>query len=93
MPELPADGGPAFPRSGYYPDNLAKLSAEQRDSVYNAPSDGMSLFQWYAGQALVGLVQSLPKNPTTSDMAKVAKASCDMAQAMIDELNVAEASY
>jgi len=48
MPKRLNDGGPAFPR-GVFPDDWNKRAGEP---VY----PGLNLRDWFAGQALVGLV-------------------------------------
>ena len=67
----PNDGGPAFPRAG--------------DQV-NLPVKGMTLRQWYAGQALAGFCAE----PYTEEVVyerSIAERSCDLADALIDELD------
>lgn len=47
------DGGPAFPRAGFHRYNRHSYTFE---SV--APTPGMSLRDWFAGQALAGIAKS-----------------------------------
>lgn len=47
----PKNGGPAFPRIRNHVDTLGFLHQE---------SDGMTLRQWYAGQALAGFCSTCP---------------------------------
>ena len=49
MPEN--DGGRAFPWRGYFTN---------RGETISEPDPGMSFLDWYAGQALIGLVASRP---------------------------------
>ena len=50
------DGGPAFPRPGYYPDDPAdRLEPAERQDHSNSPQTGLSLRDYFAGQALAGL--------------------------------------
>jgi hypothetical protein len=60
----PDDGGPAFSRTGY----------ECANGDWVAPQDGMTLRDWFAGQALAGLCASTahddaPKASTIADWA------------------------
>lgn len=47
------DGGPAFPRSDFHSDTHFTASAQ----------DGMSLRDWFAGQALSGLCAKYGRHP------------------------------
>jgi hypothetical protein len=62
------DGGPAFPRVGEGFGN----------SLYDAP--GMSLRDWFAGQALVGLVVN---DETTSVHCPLSARAYEIADAML----------
>ena len=66
------DGGPAFPR-------IANLSVEKMD--------GMTMRQWYKGQALIGLVIATenPNQPLGWSVEMVASAAGDYADAMLAE--------
>ena len=59
------DGGPAFPRS---------------DSVYNEGDEGMSLRDWFAGMAMMGINanQSMGTALTCEDTAKIAYRIADV---------------
>jgi hypothetical protein len=54
----PGDGGPAFPRSGYHPDDPEK--------------SGMSLRDYFAGQALAGLLACEKFQPFRNDGEEIA---------------------
>jgi hypothetical protein len=61
------DGGPAFPSTiQYFPDD--KNANEEQ---------GMTLRQYYAGQALAGLASYVTKGATFDDIAKDAYAIAD----------------
>lgn len=62
------DGGPAFPRS----------RAEWEDSQV-----GMTLRDWFAGQALAGIIGTLVNVSTSSDLAVVAECCYEYADAML----------
>jgi hypothetical protein len=47
------DGGPAFPRAGFWSDGGPCATDTQ-------PQGGMSLRDWFAGQALAGLLAGSP---------------------------------
>lgn len=68
------DGGQAFP---------AAAAIGPQGDVYQ-PYEGMSLYQWFAGQALAGL--STNEEMTVKDTAKIAY---DIADAMIAERELA----
>lgn len=59
------DGGPAFPRTGEGVGNPA----------YDAP--GMTLRDWFAGQALVGLIAHPKNEGHASELSLVAYAIAD----------------
>ena len=67
------DGGPAFPRP------LSKLSPEE----VSGEQDGMSLRDWFAGQALAGIAHlyDSPTAPTRDDAA--AESAYMLADAML----------
>ena len=49
------DGGPAFPRTGYAHPN-ANLEICERADLVTAPADGMTLRDYFAGQAIEGII-------------------------------------
>lgn len=67
------DGGPAFPRAA---------TPHQTSGVIHGPRDGMSLRDYFAGQALVGL----SANPVWSDASweRTAEAAYEAADAMLE---------
>lgn len=50
------DGGPAFPRTGYWPDTSTAGGEDMHACIASITEaeKGMSLRDWFAGQALVG---------------------------------------
>lgn len=68
------DGGPAFARAG------AETSIGG-----NYEQDGMSLRQWYAGQALPGLIQgyAITYGSPTNALAEICKEAVNFADEMI----------
>lgn len=53
-----ADGGPAFPRNGYFP-HLADIDGRfhtERLASITTPQPGMTLREWYAGLLLAALI-------------------------------------
>lgn len=50
-----SDGGPAFPGGLYEPQHGGSNDREPMN-------DGMSLLDWFAGQALPGIVSRIPKD-------------------------------
>jgi len=77
-PTPPPDGGPAFP----YP-RLEVSRHNDFGTYYLEPSQGMTLRQWYAGQALASIAQ----HNVLVEEAGIAKKCAAMADAMIAELN------
>lgn len=76
------NGGPAFPH-----DLFIDKEAGETKAVY-PPSEGMSLRDYFAGQAIVGMLSSKAQWFGTSDLdAKAAKTACSIADALIAELN------
>jgi hypothetical protein len=61
------DGGPAFPRSAAFSNAERTACTEQ---------DGMTLRDWFAGQALAGLTAD-PDMPTFHKCAEIAYACAD----------------
>jgi hypothetical protein len=68
------DGGPAFPK----PDTTF-------NGNYEYGPFGMSLRQWYAGQALVGMAANGPFFHSAIERGTLAKAAFEVADAMIAE--------
>jgi hypothetical protein len=68
-------GGPAFPTN-------AVLNED--GSIYQWPESGMTLRDWFAGQALMSML-SQPDKITDSTYAKAAELSYKFADAMIEE--------
>lgn len=73
------DGGPAFP----VPD-----VPERREQALSAADVGMCMREWYAGQALIGLVMvnENEDKPLGWSPASVANAAVDYADAMVKRL-------
>ncbi len=68
------DGGPAFPtHGGHHPDD---------DPRNHTLGGGMSMRDWFAGQALAGIMAGWPANERISE-ARAAKTSYLAADAMI----------
>lgn len=67
----PDDGGPAFPRTGH------QSAAKCYDTTVQ---DGMTLWDWYAGEAIRGAVANQLTNARLA-----AKIAADMADAMLRE--------
>lgn len=55
MPRID-NGGPAFPRTGFHPDTTSATGDFYRElqSTVTEPATGMTLRDWFAGQALCG---------------------------------------
>ena len=58
MAKKTSDGGPAFPRAGYYPptDGCDLDTLRERLPSVTEPEDGMSLRDYFAGQAVMGIL-------------------------------------
>jgi hypothetical protein len=69
------DGGPAFPT------NEMRFNANV-DSFVNEDCPGMTLRDWFAGKALVGMLADTETEGTAKDFAR---RSYEMADAMITE--------
>ena len=72
------DGGPAFPRPGdtwHDPDRPAATDAQE----------GMTLLDWFAGMALMGMVATKPYEHTPGGKAEAASECWEMADAMLME--------
>ena len=65
------DGGPAFPVSGHCVDASGAYCGE----VVN--SKGLSLRDWFAGQALAGICSQSPLPDTETEAAKIAYLAAD----------------
>jgi hypothetical protein len=75
MSNQPKDGGPAFPRPGFaYPNGNAEY-----------PESGMSLRDWFAGQALPWCLAEFGGN--AKGMTQPVEASYQIADAMLAERN------
>lgn len=83
------DGGPAFPAQlAFSPDGAAHIASE-----YYASGEGMSLRDWFAGQALAGwcaaspLVRKEPLNMTVGHAESIATGCYRYADAMLKARN------
>jgi hypothetical protein len=65
------DGGPAFPRAGLY-----YVRADGAMVTYD-PEDVMTLRDWFAGQALAGLLAVEPSSCSAQDYAQSAFEQAD----------------
>ena len=68
------DGGPAFPTDGF------KYSLEHGDH-----QSGMSLRDWFAGQALVGLTREISGDVTVHRRNGIVSDAYELADAMLAE--------
>lgn len=91
--DRPEQGGPAFPgeveeeirhSNGLLPDEI---------NVIRRPVSGMTLLEWYAGQALMGICSSGPAFPVTHDRIAgdayrlgIAAEACKLAAALVSEV-------
>lgn len=74
MTDKPNDGGPAFPGGSHI------------NGEYDLVSDGMSLRDWFAGQALAGWMADPNSIPSAHDNAKaISESVYKMADAMLAE--------
>lgn len=69
------DGGPAFPRAGFY-------AASGYD---NDPAAGMSLRDWFAGHALAGLLARDFGSTNEGQLQEIAEKAYDLADAMLTD--------
>lgn len=69
------DGGPAFPMDGPHAMNESPAIA----------SRGMSLRDWFAGQALIAVLRSSPKIEAEEIVKYAAKTAYSFADAMLKE--------
>jgi hypothetical protein len=81
------DGGPAFPRPGYYPDDPCdRMEAKERINLSHDGQGGMSLRDWFAGQALLGIAShpiDLTYQSKDEALAAKAKRCYEWADAML----------
>lgn len=78
-----SDGGPAFPR--HYSEDRSRLDSGGYGTRYfHDAQQGMSLRDWFAGQALTGLVADFWGDGKTADLARDAY---KLADAMIAARN------
>lgn len=85
------DGGAAFPTGSHYLYQREPIGCEpsgQRIPVYSPSTPGMSLRDWFAGQALVGLLAAsgtlrAPKGSSDVLCEAMAIASYEFADAML----------
>jgi hypothetical protein len=76
MSEQPKDGGPAFPQS----DVLREDGAELCRTAYG----GMSLRDWFAGQALAGITANPATRGSGDELIGALSVSCyDIADTML----------
>jgi hypothetical protein len=69
------DGGPAFPRPAAFSNAERTACTEQ---------DGMTLRDWFAGQALAGMISAVdPKSEGSQAIKPIAEAAYDFADAML----------
>lgn len=74
------DGGPAFPRI----DGIEPMEYGNAHSVIT--EGGMTLREWYAGQALIGAMATMahPQHDGLWDPTEVAEAAYELADAMLE---------
>ncbi len=68
---------PAFPKGAW--------SSESQDDYYDAPQTGMSLLEYYAGQALISGVYEAYKEGVPGAYEEIARDAFSIAQAMVKE--------
>lgn len=79
------DGGPAHPRSGYWPD----MAHTDREDLHAAiatqtePQYGMTLRDWFAGKALMGLLAAHTGEQPLPNPDDAAATAYDYATAMV----------
>jgi hypothetical protein len=78
MSTKPKDGGPAYPRS-------AVLNHD--GTTYHNAADGMALRDWFAGQALNGIIAHPGMEPDDASKKGYAMLAYEYADAMIAERN------
>ena len=90
----PQDGGPAFPTPVYVLDctGMSPEEAKRAAEVLHAQPRGMTLRQWYGGQAMKGLlanvkvtevIDRVKEGRSLSDSQVIAQMAFDAADAMI----------
>lgn len=77
MPKI-HDGGPAFPRPSFAPHDVG-----YEDVGICGEQDGMTLRDWFAGQALAGLLASFTGDVALPDSDRATRAAYAYADAMI----------
>ena len=81
-------GGAAFQRAGFYPDtsNVAPDDLHRAIDTITEPTAGMSLRDWYAGQALAGfLAAHADENVSLPDSRRTAGCCWRYADAMLEQ--------
>jgi hypothetical protein len=76
------DGGPAFPTHGgadWHKDSLDPTKDDPRNMILGG---GMSLRDWFAGQALAGMLAQIGK-PMKSSMSYIARDAYEIADAAL----------
>lgn len=91
-------GGPAFPRTGFIPDTSDAVGERLRDlmNTITEPQDGMTLLDWYIGQALQGMVASTARHIAWTNPEQDAHISATVGQAAVcyaEATMVARAEY
>ena len=84
------DGGSAFPRTGFYPhlrDHESHDALIEKMETLTQAESGMTLRDWFAGQALAGLIANEAIVKATSNPAERAEAAYKAADAMLQERN------
>jgi hypothetical protein len=92
------DGGPAFPQAESEYVEHVNHGRVRRADLGDAPAPGMSLRDWFAGQALAGFAAAMPAgNRVDLGMGQTngdlwARAACALADAMLKALTSASAT-
>ena len=83
------NGGPAFPevRSVDCDGDIARIDRDEQSEygVYIRSVGGMTLRDWFAGQALAGAASLFQRKPTTEEIVAVAEQLYLLADAMLAE--------
>jgi hypothetical protein len=78
------DGGPAFPRgTKLETPTCSGIEERRRVNALNEQTDGMTLRDWFAGQALSGIMAHPVQHPDDASASGVASLCYDLADAMI----------